>query len=70
MLKSVGEPIEITNCVAIAEYIGSDEIDDYFMKIDTESIPYYYQDCEIGLTTLNVVQLHLVCLRELFRRKR
>ena len=60
MLKSLdevkyicdGEPIEITNCVAIAEYIGSDELDDYFMKVDTEPIPYHYQDCEIALKTL------------------
>jgi len=47
-----GEPIEIQNCVAIAEYVGSDELDDYFMKVDTEPIPYYYEDCEITLKTL------------------
>ena len=47
-----GEPIEIKDCVAIAEYIRSDELDDYFMKIDTDPIPYYYEDCEVSLKTL------------------
>ena len=47
-----GEPIAIKNCVAIAEYIRSDELDNYFAKIDTDPIPYYYEDCEVSLKTL------------------
>ena len=34
-----GEPIEIKNCVAIAEYIRSDELDNYFSKIENDPIP-------------------------------
>ena len=49
-----GEPIEIENCVAIAEYIRSEELDDYFMKIDTDPIPYYYEDCEVTLKNLPI----------------
>ena len=54
-----GETLEIKNCVAMVEYIGSEELDDYFMKIDTEPIPYYYQDCEVAVKTLPLNQTEI-----------
>ena len=47
-----GEPIAINDCVAIAKYVGSEELDEYFRKIDSDPIPYYYEDCEVSLKTL------------------
>lgn len=47
-----GESIAIKDCVAVAEYVRSQQLDDYFMKIDSDPIPYYYEDCEVTLKTL------------------
>jgi len=47
-----GEPIAIKDCVAVAEYIRSDELDKHFSRIDSDPIPYYYEDCEVSLKSL------------------
>ena len=48
----MGTPLAIKDCVAITEYITSEYLENYFMSIDTDPIPYYYQDCEIIVKNL------------------
>ena len=47
-----GSPFEIKDCVAISEYVMSDELEKYFMQIDNGPIPYNYQDCDVILKTI------------------
>ena len=47
-----GSPLVIKDCEAIAEYIMSDELEKYFMNIDNNPIPYYYQECDITIKGL------------------
>jgi len=48
----VGSPLVIKDCVAITEYIISEEIEQFFMKVDYDPIPYYYEDCDITFKNL------------------
>ena len=47
-----GSPITIKNCVAVAEYVRSDALDNYFRKIDTTPITYLYEDSDLTLRNL------------------
>jgi len=47
-----GSPLVIKDCEAIAEYIMSEDLEKYFMKIDTDPIPYYYQECDVTIKAL------------------
>ena len=47
-----GQAIEITDCVAITEYVESERLQDYFMKIEQSPVTYYYEDCDIILKNL------------------
>ena len=49
-----GSPLVIKDCVAITEYISSDKLEKYFMKIDTSPIIYHYQECEVILKNLPI----------------
>ena len=54
-----GKPLVIKDCVAIAEYIRSDELDNYFMKIDTNPITYLYEDSELTLRNLPIGETNI-----------
>ena len=47
-----GAPLVIKDCEAITEYIMSEALEKYFMKIDTAPIPYYYQECDVTIKSL------------------
>lgn len=49
---SSGSPLVLKDVIAIAEYTTSDELQTYFMKIDHNPIPYYYQECDVTLKSL------------------
>ena len=54
-----GKPLVIKDCVAIAEYIRSDELDNYFMKIDTTPITYNYEECDVTLRSLPLNEVNI-----------
>ena len=54
-----GSPLAIRDCVAIAEYISSDELQRYFMQIDHHPIPYYYEDCDVTLKNLPLSETNI-----------
>jgi len=55
----IGSPLTIKDCVAITEYVSSDELQRYFMKIDHSPIPYSYEECDITLKNLPVDALNI-----------
>jgi len=54
-----GSPLVIKDCVAIAEYVTSEALEKYFMNIDYNPIPYYYQDCDITLKNLPLEETNI-----------
>ena len=46
------KPLVIKDCVAIAEYVQSDELDNYFGQIQMSPITYYYEDCDVILRSI------------------
>jgi len=55
----VGSPLVIKDCIAITEYITSETIEQYFMKIDYDPIPYYYEECDITLKNLPLEETNI-----------
>ena len=57
-----GKAIEIMDCVAFTEYIDSEKLQEYFMKIDHSPLTYYYEDCDVILKNLpldeRTIRLH------------
>ena len=45
-------PLKIENCYAVAEYISSEELNNYFARVEYDPIPYHYEDCELTLKNL------------------
>jgi len=47
-----GKPLVLKDVVAILEYTTSEELNQHFMKIDHNPIPYYYQECDVTLKSI------------------